>query len=303
MSLEEKNFQISETILEEPKKILTREIEQGKILITGGTEGIGNGIAEAFLMRGVSSVAICARTKEKIETMKKAHPEMIAERVDLVDRRAVKEFARKVIDDLGGIDALVLNAAIFDFDFKNKSLSKDEIDRKIFQVNEAANIALIREVREELKKSKGVVVFMTTRFISQSCETASAVDGQSAPAQEDIGRYIKSKKRIHEYLDRFIKNKQNEGVFVFSVIPGTVDTPANRRLIEVGTQELSSSKIKEREDGRERDKKIVGKIIAEMIVTRKKFNLETNQYDIPIENGEIVEISNAAVTFEKSKKL
>lgn len=200
------------------------------------------------------------------------------------------------------MDILILNAAVFDFDFKEISLSKDEIAKKIFQVNEAANIQLIRETREELKKSRGEIVFLTTRFIRKGIETSSVVDAESISVQEDIGQYIKSKKRIHEYLDAFIKDKENDGIFVFSVIPGTVDTPANRRLIEVGTQELSNSKIKEREEDGERDLKIVGKIIAEMARTRKKFNSGTSQYDIDIKNGEIVEISNTAYEFEKKQR-
>lgn len=145
-------------------------------------------------------------------------------------------------------------------------------------------------------------MFITTRFgVPEARETASVVDSESAPAQEDIGNYIKNKRRIHEYLSQFIKDKRNKGIFVFSIIPGTVDTPANRELITVGTPEISASKIKEREEGRERDTTIVGRVIAKMTATRKKFNPETQRYDIEIENGEVVEISNAVVEFELSQ--
>lgn len=276
--------------------------EQSKVLITGGTEGIGSGIAEAFLMGVGNMVAICARTQEKLDEMKVSHPEIVAERVDLADRHATKEFAQQAITNLGGIDSLILNASLFDFDFKNKSFDKDEIAKKIFQVNEVANVQLIRETREELKKSHGAIVFITTRFMFKDIETASTVNSHSVSAQEDIGRYFESKKRMHEYLKDFIKREENNEIFVFSVIPGTVNTPANRRLIEAGTPEMAAAKIKEKEDGKERDQKLVGKIIAEMTAKRKKFNPETNQYDLDIENGEVVEISNTAIEFEKEQK-
>ena len=145
-------------------------------------------------------------------------------------------------------------------------------------------------------------MFLTTRFIFKDIETAPHVDTLSAAVREDIGQYIKDKKRIHEYLDDFIANKDNEGIFVFSIIPGTVNTPANQTLISVGTPELSNSKIEERARGMERDPQIVGKIIAKMATMRKKFNPETLCYDTAIMNGEVVEISNAAVDFEQKQK-
>ena len=275
---------------------------KGRFVVTGGTEGIGKGIAEEFLLRN-NSVAICARTKENLERMKDAHPELIAERVDLSDRHATRDFIQEVIYNLGGLDALILNASIFDFDFKKRTdVSKDGVRKEMFQVNEVANITLIRTSKEALKKSRGVIVFLTTRFISKDIETASSIDGQSAAAQEDIGQYLTNKKRMRAYLDEFIKDEQNSGILVFSVIPGTTNTTANKRLIEVGTSEMSTAKIEERVAGRERDPRLVGRIIAKMTAIRKKFNSETCQYDTAIKNGEIVEISNAAIEFEKANQ-
>lgn len=253
--------------------------EKGRFVITGGTEGIGKEIAEEFLLRN-NSVAICARTKENLERMKDAHPELIAQRIDLSDRHATKNFVQQVIYDLGGLDALILNAAIFDFDFKKRNdVSKDDVRKEMFQVNEVAQVALIRASKEALRKSEGVIVFITTRFLFKGIETAPIVDGQSVAAQEDIGQYLKNKKRMHVYLDDFIKDEQNGGIFVFSVIPGTVNTAANKRIIEMGTSEMRDAKLKERIEGKERDSLFAGRIIAKMTATRKRFNPETQQYD------------------------
>lgn len=282
------------------KELTSRRFRQNKVLITGGTEGIGNGIAKWFLAQKNNQVAICARTEEKLNAMNNLYSNIITKKVDLHNKRATGEFAQQVINDLGGLDILILNAA--DFDFKNKFLSKAEIAIKIPQINNIANIQLIKNTRKELKKSNGVIVFMTTRFMMTGIETAPGLDNQSIAVQEDIGEYIKSKMRMHKYLNKFIKDKQNNGIFVFSIIPGTVNTPANRKLIEVGTPELSNSKIKEKLEGRERDPNLVGKIIGKMTVMKKMFDAKTMQYDINIKNGQIVEISNAAIEFEKKQE-
>lgn len=270
------------------------------IAITGGTQGIGRGIAESFLSNKKAEVVICARTKEKLNEIKKIHPEIFTKQIDLSDAKQTKKFSSYILNNFDRVNCLVLNASIFDFDFKNKEINRNEISEKMFQVNVSSNISLVEDFKSKLKESKGAIVFITTRFgIVENIETLSAIDWRSEPAQEDLGNYIKNKKQMNEYFNKFVEDKNNDNIFVFSVIPGTVDTPANRRFIEDGTTEMSNAKIKEREDGKERDPKLVGKIIKKMIDSRKKFNPETFKYDIDINRGEIVEISNSAVEFEK----
>jgi len=139
MDFEKLDSYVTDTVSE------AERFDRKKIIITGGTEGIGREITEEFLLND-NAVAICARSQDKLDAMKHAHNDastFIAERIDLGERQTVKQFAEEVISDLGGLDTLILNAAAFDFQFKSSGLSEDEVNKKVFQVNEVANVTLI----------------------------------------------------------------------------------------------------------------------------------------------------------------
>lgn len=283
-----------------------KESQFGRVVITGGTEGIGREIALEFADRH-NSVAICARSQEKLDDIKSMHPyfipKMIAEKVDISDRHEGKRFVKEVVNELNGLDALILNAAALDFNFKFSGLSKEEIRRQMFKTNVVGNVALIREAKEALRKSKGVIAFITTRFgVVEDLETRSTVSSDSESSKEDIGNYIENKRMMRKYLDDFISDSDNNGIFVFSIVPGSVDSTANKALIEFGTPEMSAAKLVEKRNKRERNPRLIGIITAKMVATRKKFDSETNLYDIDIINGEIVEISNAAIEFEEENR-
>ncbi|WP_078597545.1 SDR family NAD(P)-dependent oxidoreductase [Evansella clarkii] len=78
------------------------------VLITGGSKGIGKGIAKAFLDEG-ANVGIVARGLEGLKSAKEEMPEAEIIQADLTDKqereKAFKEFSNKV----GDIDILINN--------------------------------------------------------------------------------------------------------------------------------------------------------------------------------------------------
>ena len=88
---------------------------KGKIaLVTGGSEGIGKGIARALANEGCK-VAICARRKEPLEATakelsKETGQEIIAITADLTKAEDAKNFIDKAVKHFGRVDIMVNNA-------------------------------------------------------------------------------------------------------------------------------------------------------------------------------------------------
>lgn len=90
------------------------DLSQKRVIVTGGTRGIGGATARAFA-REKARVAICARTAEAVqktgdELRGLGAADVIAEPVDVRDTAAVRSFVEQVANRWGGVDVLVNNA-------------------------------------------------------------------------------------------------------------------------------------------------------------------------------------------------
>jgi 3-oxoacyl-[acyl-carrier protein] reductase len=91
-------------------------LEGKKALITGGSRGIGRALCQVFAREG-ADVAFCYVSNEKAaeETRQMIEAEgriALAVKTDVGDRDASRDMVDSVIDALGRIDILVLNAGI-----------------------------------------------------------------------------------------------------------------------------------------------------------------------------------------------
>lgn len=87
-----------------------------RVLVTGGSRGIGRAICTVFAREG-ADVAFCFASNEaaaeETRAAVAAHGRRVfAYRADIADREAANAMAHQAADDLGGIDVLVLNAGI-----------------------------------------------------------------------------------------------------------------------------------------------------------------------------------------------
>ena len=94
---------------------LTFRFAGSRVLITGGTQGIGRAIAEMFAKAG-ASVAVCARTSTDAGSTAEAlnglgNGRCIGLTADLADPDAPPRLFGKVCEQIEGIDILINNAA------------------------------------------------------------------------------------------------------------------------------------------------------------------------------------------------
>lgn len=96
------------------RKRNTTALANRRVLITGGSRGLGLALAREFLRRGCR-VAICARDAEELSAARHQLGASVHTVVcDVADRAQVRRLTDEVTELLGGIDVLVANAGTMD---------------------------------------------------------------------------------------------------------------------------------------------------------------------------------------------
>jgi 3-oxoacyl-[acyl-carrier protein] reductase len=92
-----------------------------KVIVTGGSRGIGRSIAETFIDEG-SHVALCARTASEVqrtvEALQKPGRTVIGGVVDVADAQRLRTWVAEAVADLGGLDILISNVSAQSFDWR-----------------------------------------------------------------------------------------------------------------------------------------------------------------------------------------
>ncbi|KEF39199.1 dehydrogenase of unknown specificity, short-chain alcohol dehydrogenase like [Schinkia azotoformans MEV2011] len=86
------------------------------VIVTGGSKGIGKGIARVFANHG-ANVAVVARDLSTAETcaaeINGGEGRVVAFSANVTDRKSMESMVQKVAETFGGIDVLCANAGIF----------------------------------------------------------------------------------------------------------------------------------------------------------------------------------------------
>lgn len=183
--------------------------------ITGGSKGIGYGIAESLLKEGMN-VAITSRTQQAadeaaVKLSKIGTGKVIGLASDVRDLDSQKAAVEKTVKTFGGIDVLVANAGLGHF--------ANVLDMTPDQWNETIDTNLtgvfysVKAALDAIIKSQGYIITIASLAGTNFFPTASA--------------YNASKFGLVGFTQAIMLDLRDKGVKVSTIMPGSVATHFN----------------------------------------------------------------------------
>jgi len=190
------------------------ELSNRTVLVTGGSGGIGLGIAEAFHSRG-STVIVCGRNEETLAAVAERLPGVATMSCDVGDKQQREELAKEVLSRYPGLDVLVNNAGIQ----KYVDLKKGYVE--------------LVSGEDEITINFVAVVELTALFIEHLLNRLSAAvvnvgSGLAFMPLPAAPIYCATKAAIHTYSLLLRHQLRDTPVQVVEIIPPLVDTNLNR---------------------------------------------------------------------------
>ena len=182
------------------------------IVITGGGNGIGRGLAKAAAQAG-ARVVICDVDRAAMDAAKAEHPNIVAVTLDVSDRAAVFEAFGRIEKECGKIDGLVLAAAI-----QPRSAVADmppEEWRRVIAINLDGVVWCYQAaIKGMIARRRGSIVAFTSGLASQGWPEASA--------------YAATKGALISFAKSAAKEVAQHRVRFNLIAPGVIDTPQYR---------------------------------------------------------------------------
>lgn len=182
--------------------------------ITGGSKGIGFGIAQSLLEKGMR-VAISGRNLQAVEEAAQKlggdKNKILALQSDVRSTAAEAEAVKKVTEHFGGLDVLVANAGIGIFS-PIESMTEEDW-RTTIDTNLTGVFNTVKAGIEPLKKSGGYIITIASLAGANFFEAGAA--------------YNASKFGLVGFTQAIMLDLRKYGVKVTTIMPGSVSTEFN----------------------------------------------------------------------------
>ena len=203
-------------------------------IVTGGTKGIGRGIAEALLREGVK-VCISAR---HIDNAGRQFADMSAQGpghafvfpCDVRDYEQVKALIDYTVNELGGVDILINNAGIGIFETVEDTSPEDF--RAVLETNVCGVFYCCHEAIPQMKKRGGGYII-----------NISSLAGVNAHAR--MAAYNASKFGLNGFSEALMQEVRHDNIKVSYIMPGSVntefggDSPSDEKSWQLTPQDIA----------------------------------------------------------------
>jgi NAD(P)-dependent dehydrogenase (short-subunit alcohol dehydrogenase family) len=190
------------------------------VMITGAAGNLGRAVADAFGKAG-ARLTLVDRSPDRLGQMFPAmadSPEyLLAHSVDVCDSAAMEATVIKTIDRFGRIDVLVNTAGGYRAGTPLHETSLETWDL-MFNLNaKSVFVTCSAVIPQMLRQSSGAIINIASRAASGG-EARAAIYGAS-------------KAVVVRLTESMAAELRNEGINVNCILPGIIDTPANRQAM------------------------------------------------------------------------
>lgn len=188
---------------------MSYDFKNKRVWLTGASSGIGLAVAKKLLAAG-AKVAVTSRSKDKLESMFADYPQATVFAGDLTDIEVNKAIVAEIVEKLGGIDCVILNAGTAEYiDIKKFEFGPFE---RMMEINFLSMVKGIEAALPRLRESD------TPYLVGMS----SSVAWQGLPQGQS---YSASKAAIRNLFQGLKIELGPEKINVSWICPGFVETP------------------------------------------------------------------------------
>jgi NAD(P)-dependent dehydrogenase (short-subunit alcohol dehydrogenase family) len=183
------------------------------VLVTGANGGLGTHVTQAFLNAGATVVG----TSRKIQQSEFSSPNFSAIPAELSSRENAQSLVDQVLTRFRKLDVLAHTVGGF-AGGQSVMETDDETFQQMLQINLTATFHLLRAALPPLRQSgSGRIIAIGSR--------AAADPGAN------VGAYSASKSAMVSLIKTVALENSDAGVAASVILPGTIDTPANRKAM------------------------------------------------------------------------
>ena len=187
--------------------------KDAKVVITGGSMGIGKQLAVDLLGRG-AQVMVCARSADTLAELKEAHPAILTQVCDVQDEADVDALYAAAADAFGKVDLLINNAAIIQLlDLMDEDMPVDTWLKEM-EVNVQGTLRVTHRFLPMLKEARTATIVNFT-------------SGLAYVPIADAPFYSASKAALASWTKSLRYQLRHTKVSVVEVSPPVVDTRMN----------------------------------------------------------------------------